>query len=266
MNATDERLFSFKNIWFTASVGALVGIAIVAAIIGFIWIPSAQKGNRIESLWDAICTAAGLPQPFRPLGQPTTPVERPSNVIVTAQMMQPADSLSIGRGGTLALQCTMCHGARGMSQANSPNLAGQYASSIYKQLRDFKSGHRKSAIMEPLVANLSDQDMRDLAAYYAYLPRERTYSPGQEQGDAPLIVRNGSPMRNIAPCGSCHGGIDTKTATPRLDGQPQAYVRAQLHAFANGARRNDLHEQMRNIARQMTEEEIDAAARFYATR
>jgi cytochrome c553 len=67
---------------------------------------------------------------------------------------------------------------------------------------------------------------------------------------APAIARNGAPMRNVAPCGSCHGDIDLKTATPRLEGEPLAYIRRQLTAFANGTRRNDINAQMRNVARE----------------
>ena len=118
--------------------------------------------------------------------------------------------------------------------------------------------------MQPLVAGLGDEEMRDLAAYYSYLPREERDTAGDTE--APLIVRNGSPMRNIAACTACHGGSDGKTGSPRLDGEPQAYIRAQLQAFASGARRNDIQGQMRNVARQMTNEEIDAAARYYASR
>jgi len=257
---------SVERPWVAASIAAVAGIAVVAALIGFIWIPSAQRDTRISGLWNAICSAAGVAQPWRPARQPTSPVARPSDVIVTANMMQPADSLSIGRGGTLALQCTMCHGARGMSRADSPNLAGQHDEAVYKQLRDFKSGHRKSAVMAPLVQNLSDQDMRDLAAYYAYLPRESPPEGEVAAVEVPAIVRSGAPMRNIAACGSCHGGIDRKLGSPRLDGEPDSYIRTQLRAFASGGRGNDLHGQMRNIARQMTAEEIDAAARYYSRR
>ncbi|HJW23561.1 MAG TPA: c-type cytochrome [Rhodocyclaceae bacterium] len=251
--------------WVAASIGGLLILALLAALIGLVWIPSAQRDTRISGLWNAICSAAGLVQPWRPARQPTAPVVQPSEVIVTATMMQPADSLSIGRGATLAMQCTMCHGARGMSRADSPNLAGQYEEAIYKQLRDFKSGHRRSAVMAPLVQNLGDQDMRDLAAYYAYLPREAPETPAAVP-ERPAIVTSGAPMRNIAACESCHGGIDHKPGSPRLDGEPEVYVRAQLKAFASGARGNDLYSQMRNVARQMTSEEIDAAARYYSRR
>ncbi|MET0876933.1 MAG: cytochrome c4, partial [Tardiphaga sp.] len=80
---------------------------------------------------------------------------------------------------------------------------------------------------------------------------------------APVIVVNGAPMRNIAPCGSCHGELDSKAGSPWLGGQSAVYIKTQLQAFASGARRNDISQQMRNIARQMTTEEMDAAARYY---
>jgi cytochrome c553 len=71
-------------------------------------------------------------------------------------------------------------------------------------------------------------------------------------------------MRNIAPCASCHASNASKLGAPWLGGQPYAYLINQLGAFANGTRRNDTSEQMRNVTRQMTSAEIEAAARFYA--
>ena len=71
-------------------------------------------------------------------------------------------------------------------------------------------------------------------------------------------------MRNIPPCGACHGGLAVKTGTPRLTGRSATYIRAQLNDFASGARRNDISQQMRNVARRMTRAEIDAAADYYA--
>src|SRR5690242_6751169 len=109
-----------------------------------------------------------------------------------------------------------------MSEANTPNLAGQYPAVIYKELADFKSGARPSAIMAPLVASLSDRDLRDLSAYYAYLPRPPAYHPAGA-GPAPRIVESGAPMRNIPPCGACHGALDNKVGASWLEGQPAAY-------------------------------------------
>jgi cytochrome c553 len=74
----------------------------------------------------------------------------------------------------------------------------------------------------------------------------------------------GDPQRNIAPCAACHGQLDRKGAAPWLGGQSADYLAAQLHAFASGERHNDINEQMRNVARQMTPEEIDAVSRYYA--
>jgi cytochrome c553 len=255
-----ERLFSLRNRWFTTSVGLVLLAVVSSVLIGFVWLPSAQKDAQFQGLWNAICSAAGVPNAWLP-SKPEPAVIKTSEVVVTPQMMAGADGLSVGRGATLAMRCTMCHGERGMSDANSPNLAGQYAAVVYKQLRDFQSGARTNAVMEPMVANLSDQDMRDLAAYYAYLPRAAT----KPAANPPRIVASGAPMRNIAPCASCHGGMDNKVGGPWLEGEPEAYIEAQLHAFASGERHNDISEQMRNVARQMTSDEIAAAARYYAS-
>jgi cytochrome c553 len=175
-------------------------------------------------------------------------------------MLAGVDAVSIGRGATLALRCTMCHGARGLSDAKSPNLAGQYPIAIYKQLMDFKAGVRASAVMAPLVADLSDADMRDLAAYYAYLPR----LSNSAADNPPRIVMSGAPLRGVAPCGACHGEVGYKASAAWLEGQPIAYLQTQLEAFASGARHNDVDEQMRNVARAMTPQEVEAASRYYA--
>jgi cytochrome c553 len=259
-----ERIASLRNPWFTASVGITAAIAIVAAIVGFVWLPLQHPGERFRGVWDAICSAAGLVRNASSSAQivradyPTTTVE------VVPQMLEGASAEAIGRGATLALRCTMCHGARGLSPADTPNLAGEYPVTIYKELVDFKTGARVSAVMAPLVADLSDTDMRDLAAYYAYLPR---VSDQPFTTDVPpRIVASGAPMRGIAPCGACHGELASKAGAAWLEGQPAVYLRTQLEAFSSGVRRNDIGEQMRNVARRMTQEEIDASSRFYADR
>jgi cytochrome c553 len=103
--------------------------------------------------------------------------------------------------------------------------------------------------------------MHALAAYYASLPRLRPASPN---GEVPAIVRFGAPMRNIAPCDTCHGGIDHTMASPWLHGAPKGYLRTQLTAFAKGERTNDINGQMRAMARRLTPGEIEDAAAYYA--
>jgi len=261
---SDDRLFTFRNRWFSISVLGTVSIAIVSALIGFVWLPSAHKDAQFTGIWNAICSAAGVPRSWYPAESVVEPKVKVSKVEVTPQLLVDASANSIGRGATLALRCTMCHGERGMSEANSPNLAGQYASVIYKELIDFQTGARTNAVMSPMAVNLSDQDMRDLAAYYASLPRPPAQRKISERL-APLIVSRGAPMRNIAPCAACHGGIDSKAGSPWIDGLPAAYTKAQLQAFHDGTRVNDIDGVMRNVARNMTPEEIDAAANYYAT-
>lgn len=259
---SEQRLFSFRNPWFTTSVGVTVFIAVLSVLGGLIWLPLAQPDLKFNGIWDAICSAAGVPR--APLNAASLqPDFKTSAVVMTSEMLSRPDGLSIGRGATLAHRCAICHGPEGVSDAYSPNLAGQYAAAIYKELEDFKAGARVNATMSPFAIDMSGQEMLDTAAYYSYLPRLPP-TPASTAFPAPQIVSNGAPMRNIAPCGSCHGGLDTKAGSPWLGGQSAVYIKAQLQAFVSGVRRNDISQQMRNIARQMTPEEMDQAARYYA--
>src|SRR3974390_2947213 len=121
---------------------------------------------------------------------------------------------------------------------------------------DFHAGVRVNGTMSPFAANLSEQGKADVAVYYSYLPRLPGHHPTMPPS-LPRIVISGAPLRGIAPCGSCHGTLDNKVGAPWLEGQPAAYIKAQLQAFASGARRNDLGQQMRNIARSLTPEESE---------
>lgn len=258
---SEAPLSSFRNPWVSISVGVTGGIAVLAAVAGLIWLPLAQPDLKLAGIWDAICSAAGVPFRSRPAPW-IQPDFKTSNVVMTSDMLTRHDAVAIGRGATLAQRCAICHGPQGVSDANSPNLAGQYAAVTYKQLQDFKSGARVNAVMTPFAVALNDQEMKDVAAYYAYLPRVPSNALDANL-PMPAIVVTGAPMRNIPPCGSCHGEIDVKAGSPWLGGQSAVYIKAQLQAFASGARRNDIHEQMRNIARQMTAAEIEQVARYY---
>ncbi|SEQ74076.1 Cytochrome c553 [Faunimonas pinastri] len=258
-----EPLFSRRNPWFVISVSLTAALVLLVAALGMILLPYAQKDIKFAGIWDAICSAAGVPT-ARSASAPIEPGFKTSDVVLTSGMLSHPPAESIGRGATIALQCAICHGPSGVSQAQSPNLAGQYASVVFKQLQDFKSGARVNAVMTPFAVKLSDQDMKDVAAYYAYLPRLPGYHPASDQPQ-PRIVINGAPLRGIAPCGSCHGRIDNKTGSPWLEGQSAVYIRTQLEMFARGDRRNDISQQMRNVARAMTPEEIQQAADYYAS-
>lgn len=253
----DERLLGGP---VRFALGALAVMLALSIAVGFLWLPLVKPDFAQGGLWEAICRAAGVPATwYQPLAKEDPGASRFPIVPVPATFA----GGDIGRGGTLALNCTMCHGARGVSSSDVPNLAGQYGEVTFKQLLDYKNGQRAHALMQGLARGLSEQDIRDLAAFYAQLPRP---APAPESEPVPGVVAVGDPMRNIAPCASCHGGIDKKPGSPWLEGMPQAYLAAQMRAFAAGTRRNDPHGVMRNIARQMKPEEIEASARYYASR
>ena len=261
-------LFSLKNHWFTVSVGAVVLIAVLAIGVGFVWLPRVHARNVAATIWESICSAAGAPARYSNPALPGEQALLPSGVIVSSTMMGPADTISVGRGATLALRCSMCHGARGTAVAgtDAPHLAGQPASSTYKQLRDFKAGHRTSAAMQALASTLSDQEMRDLAAYYASQQRETLAANAGLRQQTPRLVGNGAPMRNIGACAACHGALAGRAATPNLDGLSEPYLRQQLEAFRAGRRANDINRQMRNAAHGMSDAEIALVAAYYARR
>ncbi|MCG2595540.1 cytochrome c4 [Ramlibacter sp. XY19] len=244
----------------TLAVVATGVLLALSLLVGFVWLPMVKPDFAQGGLWDAICRAAGVPSAW------SAPSNR-EDALASRVSMVPAlagdAGGDAGRGGTLAQRCTMCHGARGVSASDVPNLAGQYSEVTYKQLVDYKDGTRRHTLMQALAKGMSDADIRDLAAFYAQLPRP---SPAPEAVEAPQLVKVGDPLRNVPPCVSCHGGIDKKPGSPWLEGMPQAYLAAQTQAFAKGERRNDPHGVMRNIARQMSPEEIEASARYYASR
>ena len=257
-----DRLTSFRNRWTLTSVFVTTAIFVVAALLGFVLLPRLDAREQVVGLWDTICRAAGLPQRGE-ASEPVQPGYKTSLVKIATAVSRTRNEEAIGRGATLAQQCAICHGPTGISRADSPNLAGQYASVVYKQLRDFKDGVRVNAVMSPFTAKLTERDMQDLAAYYAFLPRLPGFHPAGAN-PAPRIVISGAPTRGIAPCGSCHGTIENKLGSPWLEGQSELYLKTQLQAFVSGARQNDISSQMRNVARAMTPEEIEEAARYYA--
>ena len=243
--------------------GSLIVLALVVAggLVSYVWMPRFELDASL-SWFQSFCTALGVPQSHPDLaGSSAAPAAPHSDVILTHHLLAPASPVDIGDGATLALRCTPCHGPTGISYASSPNLAGQYAIVIYKQLRDYQTGARTNAIMTPMAGSLSDEEMRRIAAYYASIPR-----PAESQLTSlpPPIVRWGAPMRNVPPCGSCHGTIDHTLAAPWLNGEPYSYLIEQLREFHDGVRVNDINEQMRAVAHDLTASEMVAAAEYFS--
>ena len=165
--------------------------------------------------------------------------------------------------------CTSCHAADGNSviPAN-PKLAGQGEKYLLKQLRDIQGGERPIPLMAGQLDNMTDQDLADIAAYYA----EQTQTDGAaaqewvELGEE--VYRNGNHERGIPSCMGCHGPAGTGNAPagyPRLAGQHADYIAQQLRSFSVGERYNDGETKtMRDIAERMNENEIKAVASYIA--
>lgn len=167
--------------------------------------------------------------------------------------------------------CAACHAADGNSAIPvNPNLAGQHPEYIYKQLMNFKSqggkpAERNNPIMGGMVANLSEDDMKNLAAYFA----SQKAKPGVardaklvKQGEA--IYRGGVAGKGVPACASCHSpnGAGMPAQFPRLAGQHADYTSAQLKAFRVGQRANDAAQMMRGVAAKMSDQEIAAVSEY----
>ena len=177
-----------------------------------------------------------------------------------------AGNASAGKAKSQA--CAACHGADGNSMsADFPKIAGQHEEYLYKQLKQFKSGERENAIMAGQVAGLSDQDMQDLAAYYASQTIQGGTADETQVELGETIYRGGNTASGVSACMACHGpnGAGNPAAKfPALAGQHAAYTAAQLRAFRAGERANDAGNMMRNVAAKMTDAEIDAVAEYIA--
>lgn len=164
--------------------------------------------------------------------------------------------------------CASCHGADGNSMVPTfPKLAGQHASYIAKQLADFKSGARKDPTMSGMAMPLSDQDMADLAAYYASQKIAIGSANAEKAALGKKIYLGGDSAKGISACMACHGpnGAGNPGAKyPALQGQQSMYVVKQLQDFRSGARANDPANMMSSIAAKMSDAEIEAVAEYIA--
>jgi cytochrome c553 len=180
-----------------------------------------------------------------------------------------APSADPAKGQALATRvCAACHGGDGNSPlAANPNLAGQHAEYLTKQLRDFKAAKRASPIMAPIAATLSDQDMHDVAAYYAVQrPAGLTASDLTRARAGQRLFRGGIADKGVAACAGCHSpnGAGIPVQYPRIAGQHAEYTAAQLKAFRGEGRSNDENSVMRTIAGRLSDKEIEALADYLA--
>ncbi|WP_404342319.1 c-type cytochrome [Pseudoalteromonas mariniglutinosa] len=179
----------------------------------------------------------------------------------------------VNAGKEKSATCAACHGPDGNAPVNIyPKIAGQHADYIYKQLKEFKLGMTsggKEGRMEPVMSGmampLSDQDMKDLSAYFASLNMSEGETPKDVATVGQQLYKAGDAERGIPSCAACHGprGNGTSLAKfPKISFQHPEYIKAQLEKFRDGTRNNDLNGMMQDIAKKLTDKDIEVLSKY----
>lgn len=193
-----------------------------------------------------------------------------------------ASSIALAGGDAAAGQgktalCAGCHGADGNSAvANFPKLAGQGEKYLIKQLQDIKDGTRPIPEMTNMLNGFEDQDLADIAAFYASKAIQMSGAKEENLDRGERVYRGGNLDTGVPACTGCHspsGQGNAPAGYPALGGQFAQYTAKQLKAFRTGAhdpenpaaRTNDGDTKvMRGVAAQMSDVEIEAVANFIA--
>jgi len=171
-----------------------------------------------------------------------------------------------------AAPCSACHKENGAGdpQQKAPRIAGQDASYLEKQLRDYADGSRQNEIMTPIAQALSNAEKANVAAYFAQaeapLPEPGGRRNKQLQTLGQTLATVGVQEKGVEGCANCHGplGIGVPPSYPYLAGQQADYIKQQLLNWQQGARSNDAGAMMRHIAAKLDGHDIDAVAQYFA--
>jgi cytochrome c553 len=182
-----------------------------------------------------------------------------------------APVLAQGAGSVTVTACLPCHGggaagAPAPAAPTFPTLDGQHAAYLEKQLREYKSGKRKSDVMAPLIGALQKQQIPGMAAHFAsQAPVRGAVQNPQLAASGKVLYEEGNRASGVPACVGCHlpGGAGHQRY-PRLGGQLQAYIVQQLADFKSGKRSNDRARVMRLLAGRLTEDEMRAVAEYLA--
>ena len=180
---------------------------------------------------------------------------------------------NIEAGKAKSQTCVACHGADGNSLITQyPKLAGQHEKYLEKQLKELKLGMtsggkqgRNEPVMGAMAMSLSEEDMADLAAYYASLPISNNSTPENVVDEGKVLYTAGNAERGVTACIACHGprGNGTElSGFPKISGQHADYIKAQLEKFRDGSRNNDMNAMMRDVAKKLTDADIDTLSKY----
>jgi cytochrome c553 len=166
-------------------------------------------------------------------------------------------------GAAKAATCKACHGPDGISQtAITPSLAGQPDGFLQWQLVYFRSGTRKSPIMQPMAASLTDDDIRNLAAYFAM---QKPPQPGANGDAEQSEYAVGEKLAQRHRCASCHkDNFSGAQATPRIAVQREDYLLKALRDFKAGTRVGGGVAAMADVVYPLGDDELRALAHFMA--
>jgi cytochrome c553 len=185
--------------------------------------------------------------------------------VASAAAKAPKADLAAGEAKATQV-CAACHAADGSRGAPSfPILQGQHPEYLVKQLTEFKSGKRKNAVMGGMAAPLSDDDMRNVAAFYASKKAKEGFAQNKDTvALGEKIYRGGIAAKSVPACAGCHSpnGAGIPAQYPRLGGQHADYIKAQLTAFRQGERTNNA--QMSSISANLSDKEIAALSDYIA--
>ena len=188
-------------------------------------------------------------------------------------MLGPTHALAgdAAAGEAQAAPCAACHGQDGATGLDGtyPNLAGQNEKYLLRQLKMIQTGDRNIALMAGQLNGKSEDDLANLAAYYASLPAKIGQAQGEDDqiARAEALYRNGDGARGMPACTACHapsGAGNGPAGFPQISGQPVEYTVAQLTAYREGQRTSDedYAGMMRDVARSLTDTEIAALADY----
>ena len=172
--------------------------------------------------------------------------------------------------------CTICHSAEGKAgrDAYYPRIAGKPQGYLFNQLRNFRDARRYYQPMAILLENMSDEYLLEIAQYFSslqlpYPVPEQIDMQAEEIKLAERLVHSGKPEKNIPACSACHGDnlMGVEPAIPGLLGLSRAYITAQLGGWRNGGiMRSQTSDCMSDIAKQLTDEEVNTIAKWLASR
>jgi len=188
------------------------------------------------------------------------------SLVSSPALAQPGSAES-GQGKVAV--CLACHGQSGNDSLlpNVPKLGGQGEKYLLKQLQEIKSGIRAAPLMTGMLNAMNEQDLADIAAYYASLDAPQGAADPEKLALGEKLWRAGHAGIGVPACSACHapnGLGNDEAGYPALSGQDVIYTETQLRAFRAGERNNDEAEVMRTISARLNDAEIAALASYAA--